>query len=53
MFSSPGSFQDFTSIVVYELKMSDGVFRKNRQKSVAIIQPAGDEGMDKFLEVMS
>jgi len=49
MFIFSGSAQNPGSSVLYELQLFYGLFGKASEESIAIIHPAGDESMNKFL----
>jgi len=49
MFICSGPAQNLGSCVLYELQLSNGLFRKASEESITIIHPAGDKSMNKFL----
>ena len=49
MLNFPGSSWNSGSIVLDELKLSNCLFGKTRQKSVIVVKSAGDEGLDELL----
>ncbi len=48
-----GSSQNPGSSVLDELQLSNGLLWKAGEETITIIHPAGDKGMNKFLQVMT
>ncbi len=48
-----GSGQNPGSSVLDELQLSNGLLWKAGEETITIIHPAGDKGMNKFLQVMT
>ncbi len=48
-----GSSQNPGSSVLGELQLSNGLLWKPSEETIAIIHPACDEGMNKFLQVLT
>ncbi len=48
-----GSSQNPGSSVLDELQLSNGLLGKAGEETITIIHPAGDEGMNKFLQVLT
>ncbi len=48
-----GSSQNPGSSVLDELQLSNGLLWKAGKETITIIHPAGDKGMNKFLQVMT
>ncbi len=46
-----GSSQNLGSSVLDELQLSNGLLGKAGEETITIIHPAGDKGMNKFLQV--
>ncbi len=48
-----GSSQNPGSSILDELQMSNGLLWKAGEETITIIQPAGDKGMNKFLQILT
>ncbi len=48
-----GSSQNPDSSVLDELQLSNGLLWKAGEETITIIHPAGDKGMNKFLQVLT
>ncbi len=48
-----GSSQNPGSSVLDELQLSNGILGKAGEETITIIHPAGDKGMNKFLQVLT
>ncbi len=48
-----GSSQNPGSSVLDELQLSNGLLWKAGEETITIIHPAGDKGMNKFLQVVT
>ncbi len=48
-----GSSQNPGSSVLDELQLSNGLLGKAGKETIAIIHPAGDKGMNKFLQILT
>ncbi len=53
MFRCSGSSQNPGSSVLDELQLSNGLLWKAGEETITIIHPAGDKGMNKFLQVLT
>ncbi len=47
-----GSSQNPGSSILDELQLSNGLLWKAGEETITIIHPAGDKGMNKFLQVL-
>ncbi len=47
------SYQNPGSSVLDELQLSNGLLWKAGEETIAIIHPAGDKGMNKFLQILT
>ncbi len=48
-----GSSQNPGSSVLDELQLSNGLLWKAGEETITIIHPAGDKGMNKFLQILT
>ncbi len=48
-----GSSQNPGSSVLDELQLSNGLLWKAGEKTITLIHPAGDKGMNKFLQILT
>ncbi len=48
-----GSCQNPGSSVLDELQLSNGLVWKASEETITIVHPAGDKGMNKFLQVLT
>ncbi len=48
-----GSSQNPGSSILDELQLSNGLLWKAGEETITIIHPAGDKGMNKFLQVLT
>ncbi len=53
MFRFSGSSQYPGSCVLDELQLSNGLLWKAGEETMTIIHPAGDKGMNKFLQILT
>ncbi len=53
MLRCSGSSQNPGSSVLDELQLSNGLLWKAGEETITIIHPAGDKGMNKFLQVLT
>ncbi len=53
MLRCSGSSQNPGSSVLDELQLSNGLLWKAGEETITIIHPAGDKGMNKFLQILT
>ncbi len=48
-----GSSQNPGSSILDELQLSNGLLWKAGEETITIVHPAGDKGMNKFLQILT